>query len=59
MPGQWEFQIGFRGIEGEAADALTMADHAWLARFMLRREAERVPYRPLRQRALRAPDRAA
>lgn len=44
MPGQWEFQIGFRGIEGEKADALTMADHVWLARFMLQREAERFGY---------------
>jgi glutamine synthetase len=44
MPGQWEFQIGFRGIEGEPADALTMADHVWLARFMLQREAERFGY---------------
>ncbi|MEM6891200.1 MAG: glutamine synthetase beta-grasp domain-containing protein [Pseudomonadota bacterium] len=40
MPGQWEFQIGYRGIEGEPADALTMADHVWLARFLLKREAE-------------------
>ncbi len=41
MPGQWEFQIGYRGIDGEPADALTMADHVWLARFLLKREAER------------------
>jgi glutamine synthetase len=41
MPGQWEFQIGHRGIDGEPADALTMADHVWLARFLLLREAER------------------
>lgn len=40
MPGQWEFQIGYRGIEDEKADALTMADHVWLARFLLKREAE-------------------
>ncbi|MCF4164864.1 glutamine synthetase beta-grasp domain-containing protein [Zavarzinia compransoris] len=44
MPGQWEFQIGYRGIEGEAADALAMADHLWLARFLLQREAERFGY---------------
>lgn len=41
MPGQWEFQIGFRGIEGEPADVLTMSDHVWLARFLLQRDAER------------------
>ena len=41
MPGQWEFQIGYRGIEGEPSDVLTMADHLWLARFLLHREAER------------------
>ena len=41
MPGQWEFQIGYRGIEGEAADVLTMSDHLWLGRFLLMREAER------------------
>ena len=41
MPGQWEFQIGYRGVEGEPADALTMADHVWLARYLLQREAER------------------
>ncbi len=41
MPGQWEFQIGFRGIDSEAADVLTMADHLWLARYLLQREAER------------------
>ncbi|WP_172296826.1 glutamine synthetase beta-grasp domain-containing protein [Pseudoruegeria sp. HB172150] len=45
MPGQWEFQIGFRGIDGEPADALTMSDHVWLARFLLQREAERFGYR--------------
>lgn len=44
MPGQWEFQIGYRGIDGEAADALTMADHVWLARFLLQREGERLGY---------------
>ena len=41
MPGQWEFQIGHRGIDGEPANALTMADHVWLARFLLLREAEK------------------
>lgn len=40
MPGQWEFQIGYRGRADEAADPLTMADHAWLARYFLDRVAE-------------------
>lgn len=44
MPGQWEFQIGTRGNEGEPADALTMSDHVWLARFLLLQEAERFGY---------------
>ncbi|KRS19201.1 glutamine synthetase beta-grasp domain-containing protein [Roseovarius indicus] len=44
MPGQWEFQIGPRGIDAEPADALTMSDHVWLARFLLQREAERFGY---------------
>lgn len=35
MPGQWEFQIGYRGIEGEKADPLTMADHVWFARYLM------------------------
>ena len=45
MPGQWEFQIGTRGNADEPADALTMADHLWLARFLLDREGERFGYR--------------
>lgn len=40
MPGQWEFQIGYRGIDGESADALTMGDHLWLGRWLLDRVAE-------------------
>ena len=40
MPGQWEFQIGYRGIEGEAADPLTVCDHLWLARWLLYRLGE-------------------
>jgi glutamine synthetase len=44
MPGQWEFQIGFRGDADEATDALTIADHLWLARFLLHREGERLGY---------------
>ncbi len=40
MPGQWEFQTGFRGDESESADALTICDHTWLARWLLYRIAE-------------------
>ena len=40
MPGQWEFQIGYRGFKGESADPLTAADHAWLARYLLYRLGE-------------------
>jgi glutamine synthetase len=38
MPGQWEFQIGYRGKE--TADPLIVADHLWLARWLLNRIAE-------------------
>ena len=40
MPGQWEFQIGHRGAPGETADPLTVADHVWIARFLLYRLGE-------------------
>lgn len=40
MPGQWEFQIGYRGIAGEPADPLTVADHLWIARWLLYRLGE-------------------
>ncbi|MGQ0527289.1 MAG: glutamine synthetase beta-grasp domain-containing protein [Alphaproteobacteria bacterium] len=40
MPGQWEFQIGFRGDAKESADALTACDHTWLGRWLLYRVAE-------------------
>ncbi len=40
MPGQWEFQIGYRGIEDETGDALAMADHLWMARYLLHRVGE-------------------
>jgi glutamine synthetase len=41
MPGQWEFQIGYRGIKGETADALTMADQLWIGRYLLSLVAEK------------------
>jgi len=40
MPGQWEFQIGYRGIDGESADPLTVSDHLWVARWLLYRIGE-------------------
>ena len=40
MPGQWEFQIGYRGLQEESADPLTVGDHLWLARWLLYRIAE-------------------
>lgn len=41
MPAQWEFQIGYRGIDGEAVDPLTISDQLWIARYLLERVAER------------------
>jgi glutamine synthetase len=40
MPGQWEFQIGYRGISAESADPLNVSDHLWIARWLLHRMAE-------------------
>lgn len=40
MPGQWEFQIGWRGDDKEDADALKIADQTWLARWLLFRVGE-------------------
>ncbi len=40
MPGQWEFQIGYRGVPGESADPLNVSDHLWLARWLLYRIGE-------------------
>lgn len=40
MPGQWEFQVGYRGLEGESADPLATSDHLWLARWLLHRLGE-------------------
>lgn len=40
MPGQWEFQIGYRGVESESADPVTVSDHLWLARWILYRLGE-------------------
>jgi len=40
MPGQWEFQTGWRGDPDEPADALLICDQTWLARWLLYRVAE-------------------
>jgi len=40
MPGQWEFQVGYRGVDNESADPLTVSDHMHLARYVLVRVAE-------------------
>lgn len=40
MPGQWEFQIGYRGDPNEDSGVLKMADETWLARWLLYRIGE-------------------
>ena len=40
MPGQWEFQIGYRDLDSETPDPLTVADHVWVARWLLYRIGE-------------------
>jgi glutamine synthetase len=40
MPGQWEFQIGYRGVKNEDAGALNISDHTWIARWLLHRLSE-------------------
>ena len=40
MPGQWEFQLGWRGDEGETALSMDVADQAWIARWLLHRVGE-------------------
>ena len=40
MPGQWEFQIGYRGDKDEVIDPLVCTDHLWIARWLLHRIAE-------------------
>jgi glutamine synthetase len=40
MPGQWEFQIGYRGVEGEDAGVLNGSDHLWFARWLIHRISE-------------------
>lgn len=40
MPGQWEFQIGYRGNKQEDAGPLNVSDHTWLGRWLLYRISE-------------------
>lgn len=40
MPGQWEFQIGYRGCEEDDASALRICDHTWIARWLIHRVSE-------------------
>ncbi len=40
MPGQWEFQIGYRGDSSEDASLLTICDHLWIARWIIHRLSE-------------------
>ena len=40
MPGQWEFQIGYRGDSSEDPGVLAIADQTWIARWLLYRIAE-------------------
>jgi len=35
MPGQWEFQIGYRGFENDDNDALKITDDLWYATWIL------------------------
>lgn len=41
MPGQWEFQIGYRGGKAETAPLLEMCDQLWVARHLLHLIAEK------------------
>lgn len=40
MPGQWEFQIGYRGNDSDEKGLLAMSDHIWIGRWLLERAAE-------------------
>ncbi|MCB0418438.1 MAG: glutamine synthetase beta-grasp domain-containing protein [Bdellovibrionales bacterium] len=41
MPGQWEYQVGYRNRDNESADPLTVADHNWICRWLLYRLGEK------------------
>jgi glutamine synthetase len=40
MPGQWEFQIGYRGVESDDPSAINICDNMHIARWLLHRIAE-------------------
>ncbi|HJK86692.1 MAG TPA: glutamine synthetase beta-grasp domain-containing protein [Candidatus Megaira endosymbiont of Nemacystus decipiens] len=40
MPGQWEYQIGYRGCDQEDSSALNISDHMWIARWLMHRLSE-------------------
>lgn len=40
MPGQWEFQVGYRGVSGEDAGLLNVSDQLWFSRWLLHRLSE-------------------
>ncbi|MBP9722317.1 MAG: glutamine synthetase beta-grasp domain-containing protein [Gammaproteobacteria bacterium] len=40
MPGQWEYQVGYRGFKNDELDGLTICDHQMFARWLLCRTAE-------------------
>jgi glutamine synthetase len=41
MPGQWEFQVGYRGVANEPGHALQVCDDLWIGRYLLHRLSER------------------
>lgn len=40
MPGQWEFQVGYRGIDNEDAGVLAISDQMWISRWLIHRVSE-------------------
>jgi len=40
MPGQWEYQVGYRGFEGDDNNLLTLCDQRLIANWLLERIAE-------------------
>lgn len=40
MPGQWEFQMGYRGVPDESGEALKVCDHMQFARWLMLRISE-------------------
>ena len=40
MPGQWEFQIGYRNIDNEEVNVLGLSDQMWVARWLIHRISE-------------------